>query len=264
MDITNKAPPNRLVHTWFLCLISASSLREYPTGKSPRGLCLIINNIAFKDPEDYRKGAEIDQKSVKALFKELDFTVKEYTNLTQHQMENKFNTASEKTDHTNYDIFVSVVMSHGGAQDRIYGSDGNYTTVERLMASFLPSKCPSLSGKPKLFFFQSCRGPGEQTQAPQPGESKAFDWCADSTLSSTTFPHEADFLLAFSTPPGYVAYRSECRGSTYIQTLVDVIKEYHCTTHVLDMLTEVNQRVAEEDNRQIPAVAHTLTAKVYF
>ena len=220
--------------------------------------------MKFNVPENYRKGADIDQKCMMELFHELDFTVKEYTNLSQHQMEILFNTASEDPDNTNYDMFVSVVMSHGGAQDKIYGSDGNYTTVERLMAPFLPSKCPSLSRKPKLFFFQCCRGPGEQTQASPARKINAPDMCADSTLSSTTFPREADFLLAFSTPPGYVAYRSECRGSTYIQTLVDVIKEYHCTTHVLDMLTEVNQRVAEEDNRQIPALAHTLTAKVYF
>ena len=197
------------------------------------------------------------------LFHELDFTVKEYTDLSQHEMENQFNTASEKTDHTSYDMFVSVVMSHGGAQDKIFGSDGNYTTVERLMASFLPSKCPSLSGKPKLFFFQSCRGPGEQTQAPQPGESKAFDWRADSTLSSTTFPHEADFLLAFSTPPGYVAYRSERSGSIYIQILVDTLRKYHSTTHLLDMLTEVNRRVAEKGAKQIAAPAHTLRRKVF-
>ena len=219
--------------------------------------------MKFNAPEQYRKGADIDQKCMMELFHELDFTVKEYTDLSQHEMEILFNTASEKTDHTSYDMFVSVVMSHGGAQDKIFGSDGNYTTVERLMASFLPSKCPALSGKPKLLFFQSCRGQGEQTQAPQPGEGKAFDWCADSTLSSTTFPHEADFLLAFSTPPGYVAYRSERSGSIYIQILVDTLRKYHSTTHLLDMLTEVNRRVAEKGAKQIAAPAHTLRRKVF-
>ena len=219
--------------------------------------------MEFGDPEDYRKGAQIDQKCIMELFHELHFTVKRHTNLSQHQMENVFDEASDKTDHTNYDMFVSVVMSHGGVQDKICGSDGKSTTVQRLMEAFLPTKCSSLSGKPKLFFFQCCRGPGEQTKVSPAGESKAYDLCADSTLSSTPFPHEADFLLAFSTPPGYTAYRNERSGSIYIQTLVDVIKEYHSTTHLLDMLTEVNRKVAENGFKQIPAPTHTLRGKVF-
>ena len=219
--------------------------------------------MKFNVQEHYRKGAEIDQKCIMELFRELHFTVKEYTNQSQHQMETVFDQASEKTDHTNYDMFVSVVMSHGAAQDKIYGSDGKSTSVERLMASFLPSKCPSLSGKPKVFFFQCCRGEEKQKQAHPTEESKASDWYADSTLPNTTFPHEADFLLAFSTSPGYVAYRSRKSGSVYIQTLVDVVRRYHSTTHLLDMLTEVNRRVAENEDLQIPAPAHTLRKKVF-
>lgn len=199
---------------------------------------------------------------IKVLFEELDFTVKPYRDLSQHQMEDVFKSASE-TDHANYDMFVGVVMSHGGAQDKILDFDGNWTTIERLMASFRPSKCPSLSGKPKLFFFQSCRGKAKQQQAHPAGECKALDSSADSPLSSTTFPHEADFLLAFSTPPGYVAYRNENRGSTFIRALVDVVRRLHSNTHLLDMLTEVNRRVAEDGCKQIPAPAHTLRSKVF-
>ena len=219
--------------------------------------------MKFNVQGHYRKGAEIDQKCIMDLFQELDFTVKEYTNQSQHQMEILFDETSEKTDHTNYDMFVSVVMSHGGAQDKIYGSDGKSTSVERLMASFYPAKCRSLAGKPKMFFFQSCRGEAKQKQAHPAEESKASDLCADSTLPSTTFPHEADFLLAFSTSPGYVAYRYGERGTIYVQTLVDVVRRYHSTTHLLDMLTEVNRRVAENEDLQISAPTHTLRKKVF-
>ena len=246
------------MYNWFLYFITALSLPKYQRSNSPRGLCVIINNIEFIDVEYYRKGAEIDQKCIKDLFQGLHFTVEEYTNLSQREMEDKFQSAS-KTNHTNYDMFVSVVMSHGGAQDKIYGSDHNWTPVVRLMASFSPSNCPSLLGKPKLFFFQSCRG-----EARDPGQkSKRVDWHVDSPLTRTTIPQEADFLLAFATPPGYVAYRDPDRGSTYIQKLVDVLGKYHSTTHLLDMLTEVNRRVAEDGAIQIPAPTHTLRKQVF-
>jgi len=38
-----------------------------------------------------------------------------------------------------------------------------------------------------------------------------------SALSRTTYPKEADFLLAFSTVPGYVAVRHTLRGSLFVR-----------------------------------------------
>ena len=169
--------------------------------------------------------------------------------------------AVAKRDHSNYDMFVGVVMTHGGHCDELQGSDGRMTSVKRLTAEFLPRRCRSLARKPKLFFFQSCRGIAKQRRA-QSAEHNITDPCwSDSPLASTTFPHEADFLLAFSTPPDYVAYRYDS-GSPYIQTLVDVVRERHRTNHLLDMLTEVNRRVAESVN-QVPSPVHTLRGKVF-
>jgi len=52
---------------------------------------------------------------------------------------------------------------------------------------------------------------------------------------------------------------------------VDVIRRYHHRHHLLDMLTEVNKRVADIANEnpdvdlsfQVPAPTHTLRAQVY-
>ena len=155
-------------------------------------------------------------------------------------------------------------MSHGDTSDRINGSDDRCTTVKDLMAELKTSKCPSLSGKPKLFFFECCRGAAEQEKAHPAGKRKVkLETNSGSQMSSTTFPAEADVLLAFCTPPGYVAYLSKQSGSTYIQTLVNVIREHHSSTHLLDMLTEVNRQVSEDDYLQIPAPVHTLRGKVF-
>lgn len=217
----------------------------------------------FTDPKDYREGAQIDQNCIEELFEELHFTVKVHTDIGRNEMEDAFKAAS-MTDHTDYDTFVSFVMSHGDTSDRINGSDDRCTTVKDLMAELKTSKCPSLSGKPKLFFFECCRGAAEQEKAHPAGKRKVkLETNSGSQMSSTTFPAEADVLLAFCTPPGYVAYLSKQSGSTYIQTLVNVIREHHSSTHLLDMLTEVNRQVSEDDYLQIPAPVHTLRGKVF-
>ena len=40
---------------------------------------------------------------------------------------------------------------------------------------------------------------------------------ADSTLALSSYPLESDFLLAFATVPGYVAFRKDNHGSFFIQ-----------------------------------------------
>lgn len=52
---------------------------------------------------------------------------------------------------------------------------------------------------------------------------------------------------------------------------MDVIREYHSRHHLLDMLTEVNKRVADIANEnpdvdlsfQVPSPTHTLRAQVF-
>ena len=219
--------------------------------------------MAFEGGSSFRKGSEVDLASLECLFKELRFISQVHSNLSQHEMELVFQEAA-KEDHSNYDMFFSVVMTHGAQPDKLQGSDGRMTSVEHLMAEFFSSNSPTLRGKPKVFIFQSCRG-GETPMTAQPADANGPDACFDSTLIRTSFPEEADFLLAFSTPPGYVAYRNEKHGSIFIQKLVKVIREFHHTTHLLDMLTEVNRQVANAkgNSKQMPAPVHTLRAKVF-
>lgn len=57
-----------------------------------------------------------------------------------------------KLDHSNYDCFVFIVLSHG-VDGLIYGTDST-VSVETLTRPFRGDRCRSLAGKPKLFFFQ--------------------------------------------------------------------------------------------------------------
>ncbi len=86
---------------------------------------------------------------------------------------------------------------------------------------------------------------------------------------SGALPAEADFILAYATVPGYVSWRNSEYGSWFIKAFVDTLLEMGSKEHLMDILTEVNRRVAEEfqskgRNKQIPAPMSMLTRKLYF
>ena len=59
-------------------------------------------------------------------------------------------------DHTNYNCFVCIVLSHGN-HGVIYGVDGKTIPVLELRDAVV-CNCRTLVGKPKLFFIQACQG----------------------------------------------------------------------------------------------------------
>ena len=76
-------------------------------------------------------------------------------------------------------------------------------------------------------------------------------------------------MLAYSTIPGYVSWRHSENGSWFVSALVSVFMEMAEKEHLLDMLTEVNGRVAKEFEssdmkKQIPEPVSRLRKKLYF
>ena len=194
--------------------LERSSLPQYKMSKRQRGLCLIINNKNFHDAEANRKGSEIDERNLEELFEELSFTVHVKNDLNADQMRQVAEEFAKK-DHSEFDAFIFIIMSHGGDKDVIYGVDGRKVQIEELMCEFKIKRCPTLKKKPKLFFIQTCRGELKSKGSSADIVDAAFS--PDSTLSRSVCPEEADFLLAFSTAPGYVALRNPQSGSRFVQ-----------------------------------------------
>ena len=201
---------------------------RYELEKCPRGYCVIINNVRFRDSADDRLGAEVDEKRLKKIFRDLFFTVIVKRDLTRDQMEEVAKKYGAK-DHSRFDAFVMIVMSHGEDDDYILGVDEKCTKVKDLMVNFQETKCPSLKKKPKVFIIQTCRG-GSGSSAdnvssqvvPLTSTQVDYEVCdaassSDSTLPRSVLPPEADFVVAFATVPGYVSYRSPTDGACFIQ-----------------------------------------------
>ncbi|CAG2254645.1 CASP8 [Mytilus edulis] len=129
-------------------------------------------------------------------------------------------------------VFVFFILSHGGPR-MIYGVDGLPVQISKLTEEFTASSCKTLAGKPKVFFIQACQGKKRTAY------SKASPRCLrvvrsdivpmppvqDEPLDDMMHPNPSDFLLGFSTAPGYISYRDSRSGSFYIQSLCRQIQE---------------------------------------
>ncbi|XP_074625500.1 caspase-3-like isoform X1 [Acropora palmata] len=256
-------------------LLSASSSDEdnpspisepecYKIDSKPKGLCLLINNMTFKEENLNRHDAIYDEERLHNLFAgKLDFEVHPFNDLDNCQMQ-AICTEFGGKDHRQYDAFVCIIMSHGTCGDKIKGVNGRTIGIDDLMSEFNIERCPSLANKPKLFLVQACRGLAEDRfLCPTDKSQDIVDFTvSDSTLSRSICPQESDFLLAFSTVPGYVSYRRPNFGSFFMQAVADVFEKDHDKDHVLDMLMKVNREVSTASN-QVPAIHSTLRFKVY-
>ena len=259
------------------------------TAARPRGITLIINNASFAHHPEHgqksaRHGSEVDVSRLKTLFAALDFSVRTEQDLSKQQLLDELSNVTCRQDHSAYDCFVLWLMSHGRSGE-VFCSDGNTVPIQTLHDML--SECKTLSGKPKLFFIQACRGNGEDVgvkvspdydiscpnQANRSYESTKVD-----PVIQLRIPTHSDFLYAFSTVDEYVSYRHENEGSPYVRCFVKAFREHVAHDHILDILTIVNHEVSKIDTqrpsstnrnrtkicKQMPEVRHTLRKKVRF
>ena len=90
-------------------------------------------------------------------FTKLDFIVEMHENLTDTDMMQLLVNVAHNVDHKDYDCLVCCILSHG-VLNHLYGTNGRLVAIRDLTGVFQSNRCPSLAGKPKLFFLQACQG----------------------------------------------------------------------------------------------------------
>ena len=240
---------------------------RYQMDKRPHGIAVIINNFAFRPTNPFdssnRWGSQVDQDNLKAIWEYLGYNVVILKNLTVSKFLEDLNNIAAQMSHSDYDSFVCCILSHGGLGDVVYGVDGQTVEVKIITNLFDSRNCPSLFGKPKMFFIQGCRG-GDEDQGVFPyGAEVIVDGEGDQSL-----PTDTDFLVAYSTAPGMVSHRSEEHGSWYVYFLCKVLKDHAHSFHLLDMLTMVNKEMSKaytaEGFKQCPDSVCRLRKHVWF
>ncbi|TTG17230.1 Caspase-3 [Bagarius yarrelli] len=238
----------------------------YRTDYPNLGKCLIINNKNFAKETGMteRNGTDVDAANIMKVFRELGFKTVIQNDQSVSQMRKLFKLVSQE-DHSKSAMFVCVILSHGD-DGVIYGTDGSLELKE-LSGFFRGDRCLSLVGKPKIFIIQACRGndldPGIETDSVSESEG------------TQRIPVEADFLYAYSTAPGYYAWRNTANGSWFISSLCEMLTKYGRKLEIMQLMTRVNRKVALEfqscstvpgfnDKKQIPCIVSMLTKDLYF
>lgn len=255
---------------------------EYNMNHKKRGTAIILVHDRFDIDFKPRDCARHDTDIIKNALTCLSFHVEESWNLTRSGLYRKLNEVSCR-DHQDSDCLVIVFMSHGGVdhfnKEYLCTKDGRFDTTE-LWKSFTADKCPSLAGKPKLFFIQACRGmrtdKGVQMKHPK-GLGVQTD--SYSKPDNYVIPLHADMLIMWASYPGMYAFKSNnngISGSVFIHFLAKVFSEDGRSADLPTLLLRVTREVATlyesynpdnkdlNQNKQIPYIVSTLMRKVYF
>eukprot|EP00117_Sycon_ciliatum_P046802 scpid63703/ scgid4562/ Caspase-3; Caspase-3 subunit p17; Caspase-3 subunit p12 len=248
----------------------------YPMKHRPRGLSIVINNKNFhrKCRMNKRNGTDRDAETLDKLWTDLGFSNTVYHDVTKPQVEEYFS-ALAKRDHSNYDCVIVSVLTHGLDGGRIYTSDGEIASLEKLLSNFNADRAhPTLVGKPKLFFIQGCRGDDfdKATDVPDSGAAdiaRYLDQDAADGSELQSLPAQADMLIAYATTPGYVSWRNSEHGSWFIQAIDEVFRKEAYTEELCAMMVEVNRVVARDyeasgRHKQMPSPIIQLLKKLFF
>lgn len=234
-----------------------------------RGKFIIINNRTFQPATgmNERTGTDADAYNLYNIFSKFGFEVSLFNNLTKDAMLQEMLAAAQE-DHTDRDCFGVAVLSHGD-EDVLYGTD-SVIAIDNFVCPI--KSCKSLVGKPKLFFFQACRGneldSGMLLQSDLPDDN-------DSKMPSLVIPMEADFLYAYSTVPGYFSWRNSSKGSWFVQALTQTLSKPESEKmEFVRIMTRVNHAVSHQfesnasspemnKKKQVPSIVSMLTKDLY-
>lgn len=243
----------------------------YKVNRESCGFVLIINQRDFVKEQrvqglkDYnvRMGTEHDSLRLKTTFEARGYKVIVRENLNNKAIIDEIRKIVDAS--ICYDSLIVCILSHG--------EDGYIIAancipipireIQKIMAS------EKLLYKPKMLIVQACQGGAPQTLV-KSNQPTVNELEADGIEETTSSPH-ADLLTALSTISGFASFRDRVNGTWYIQEMCQVIDDHGDTSHVLDLLLIVNNKVsqksAHKDGKilgQLPEAKLTLRRKFFF
>jgi hypothetical protein len=278
-----------------------NNVNMYDMDHEKRGIALVINinkydSTGKEEKPEERVWSKKDVENLKYTLEYLEFDLKIEENLTKSQLENLLREQAEEC-HDKYDCFLCVVMSHGDDKDRILTRDNQLISFTEIMA---PIKlCPTLLNKPKMFFFQACRGENELEsiqQPPQISQSRSSSVCSKSSIQAMSdlknkFPklppiqnnkseYESDLLVYYSTLPNHSSWsRGQKEGTIFIKSVCDVFKDAYkdipTNLSLAQMVNKINYELSckivkidyDDGKKEIVQVAersNTMKGEVHF
>lgn len=223
---------------------------RYVVRSTHAGFALIIDQILFergpgaapvKRPLVKRHGSRNDCNALLSTFTASGYFCVVRENLTAAQIEREIGKIVQKSGDGgggHCDSLVVCVLSHGFS-GHVFGSDTVPVSVDRITALMSDRR---LAGKPKLLVVQACQGEQDQelvyladeeddaleTDGPTDGgrPNRGGVGVSKVAAKSSGLHARSDFCIAQSTMPGFTSYRNTIRGTWFIQSLCETIKEH--------------------------------------
>jgi hypothetical protein len=253
---------------------------RYEMDHAKRGIALIININKYDNPNPFKLEERVwsikDVENLKKTLGYLEFDVKLVENLTKSKIVECLNQIATEFDHSDFDCFLCVVMSHG-KEDNIVTSDIQLMSFEEIMKPI--KMCLTLFNKPKMFFFQACRGDKQMESTGL--DAKEHDHAPDLLLDissnlhtyekkndATKFENFTDFLICYSTLPNHLSYANdEKEGTIFIKSFCDVFNDAYKNLpnnmSLEKMSTRINESVSKTAE-QISELVYRMRKDVYF
>uniref|UniRef100_A0A3F2YU15 CASPL1 n=1 Tax=Anopheles christyi TaxID=43041 RepID=A0A3F2YU15_9DIPT len=268
-ELSNRHNPSDQTET--IAQPANSALESYTFDPARAGIVLLINQFTFyreTNPElvelvpprplKDRKGTEVDKSALERLFTDIGYDLIVEENITHHQILQSVQHAVQRTQPIHCSLIVCL-LSHG-QEGKVFGSNSipvEVRAIQQLMAN------ERLTGKPKLLIVQACQGADLQSAVPIP--IYEHDGLEGSEKTASVF---MDFLVAWSTVPGFASIRHIEKGSWFIQELCAKLRQLYRSEHIMDILTAVINDVASKrgygNECMVPIVQSTLSKRLYF
>ncbi|KAH8312611.1 hypothetical protein KR044_011672 [Drosophila immigrans] len=258
-------------HKYVAKMVTDRHAAEYNMRHKHRGMALIFNHEHFDVPTlKSRAGTNVDCENLARVLKQLDFEVSVHKDCRYKEILSSIEYAASQ-NHEDNDCILVAILSHG-EMGYIYAKDMQYK-LDNIWSLFTANHCPTLAGKPKLFFIQACQG--DRLDAGVTMQRGRTETDGDSSMSYK-IPIHADFLIAYSTIPGFYSWRNTTRGSWFMQSLCAELAANGKRLDMLTLLTFVCQRVAVDfesctpdtpemhQQKQIPCITTMLTRILLF
>uniref|UniRef100_A0A0A9XS84 Caspase-3 n=1 Tax=Lygus hesperus TaxID=30085 RepID=A0A0A9XS84_LYGHE len=182
------------------------------------GLCVIVNQFDFIDPENNRAASVLDCESLEKVMGSLNLKVVVLNNLKSGEFESSIKKTINSHFKKHHSMLFLTIMSHG-QEGKIMGTDGIYVGMKTI--SKVLYEANGLTGKPKVLVVCACRGDSVFT-----AHSRGYYEADGPALESEKIRSDiVDLIVCYSTIPGFISIRNTKRGSLFMQVLCEVLKE---------------------------------------
>lgn len=206
-------------------------------------------------PTNNRVGGEKDRHNLFQLFNDFGFRVSVEVNKTKKEVEQII---SRIGNENHISLVICVVLSHGCSDSKFFTSDGESMCIKidimnRLEASNNMKNCV------KIYIGNFCRD-GSDEAVSFPGfqmigtdnisMSNGSDVRSDSVITdltnnfaNTNKTNLSKTILVFSSLPGNESFRSEKKGSLFIQNLIKIIRQNYSSCDFVSILELTNEKL---------------------